>query len=74
MIGGSAGDISLVGPGVYGSGEPEINSGVGRDAVCLERMSTDITALKLQYEKLRQRQRQAHIIIAGMPFSYSVIV
>ena len=30
-----------------------------------ERMSLDINQLKQQYKKLRQRQKQAHIILAG---------
>ncbi|KAK7474153.1 hypothetical protein BaRGS_00034613, partial [Batillaria attramentaria] len=59
----SSADISLVGPGAYGA-EADIPMG-SRDAVYMERMSTDISALKMQYEKLRLRQRQAHIIIAA---------
>ena len=56
-------DISVVGPGAYGA-ESEPGPG-SRDCVYMERMSTDMTALKMQYDKLRKRQRQAHIIIAG---------
>ncbi|XP_076447278.1 TBC1 domain family member 30-like isoform X2 [Babylonia areolata] len=60
---GKGTDISLVGPGAYGA---ETESATGsRDSMYMERMSTDITALKMQYDKLRQRQRQAHVIIAG---------
>ena len=52
-----------MGPGAYGvESEPALG---GRDSVYMERMSTDITALKMHYDKLRQRQRQAHVIIAG---------
>lgn len=61
-------DISLVGPGAYG-GECEPVSGGGRDAMYMERMTTDMTALKMQYDKLRLRQRQAHVIIAGQSTS-----
>lgn len=55
-------DISVLGPGVYGSGsDPTIVKGTMQ----MERMSTDINNLKLQYQRLKQRQQQAHIIIAG---------
>ncbi|XP_041350161.1 TBC1 domain family member 30-like [Gigantopelta aegis] len=60
---GSVADISVLGPGVYGSTSD--NLGSGQSAVYMERMSTDITALQKQYEKLRQRQTQAHIIISA---------
>lgn len=30
-----------------------------------ERLALDITTLKQQYAKLRERQRQAHIILSG---------
>ena len=60
---GSVADISVLGPGVYGSTPDPL--GPGQSAVYMERMSTDITALQRQYEKLRQRQTQAHVIISG---------
>ncbi|KAL8621790.1 hypothetical protein ACOMHN_016277 [Nucella lapillus] len=60
---GKGTDISVVGPGAYGA-DSELVTG-SRDSVYMERMSTDITALKMQYDKVRQRQRQAHVIIAG---------
>ncbi|KAL8567448.1 hypothetical protein ACOMHN_010039 [Nucella lapillus] len=60
-------DISVVGPGVFG-GEPEALSG-GRDsgtsAVYMERMSTDLGALRQHYNRLRQRQQQAHVVITA---------
>ncbi|KAK7101893.1 hypothetical protein V1264_020204 [Littorina saxatilis] len=56
-------DISLVGPGAYGA-ESDMVAG-SRDAVYMERMTTDLTALKMQYDKLRLRQRQAHVFIAA---------
>lgn len=65
-------DISVVGPGAYGV-ESELGPG-SRDCVYMERMSTDMTALKMQYDKLRQRQRQAHIIIAGQLIVLSLLV
>lgn len=34
----------------------------------MERMCTDINSLKKQYNRLKQRQNQAHIIIAGKNF------
>ncbi|KAK3578758.1 hypothetical protein CHS0354_035662 [Potamilus streckersoni] len=56
-------DISALGPGAYGIGnEPSIISGV---PAYMERMTTDISALKKQYQKLRQRQTQAHIILTA---------
>lgn len=65
-------DISVVGPGAYGA-ESELGPG-SKDCVYMERMSTDMTALKMQYDKLRQRQRQAHIIIAGQLIVLSLLV
>lgn len=52
----------MLGPGVYG---PMLEEGATKGAPQMERMSTDIHSLKLQYERLKERQRQAHIIIAG---------
>jgi len=37
----------------------------------MERMSTDINALKKQYTRLRQRQNQAHVIITGTQYDIS---
>lgn len=53
----------MVGPGAYGMGG-DSNQAVG-SSVYLERMCTDIGSLKKQYSKLKQRQTQAHVIIAG---------
>ncbi|XP_055882786.1 TBC1 domain family member 30-like isoform X2 [Biomphalaria glabrata] len=58
----SSSDISVLGPGVYGPGGDD---GIPKGSLQMERMTTDIQSLKLQYEKLKQRQRQAHIIIAA---------
>ncbi|KAK6175337.1 hypothetical protein SNE40_013824 [Patella caerulea] len=58
---GTEADISSVGPGAFGA---SVDS-QGHRIPYMERMSTDIHALKKQYETLRLRQRQAHIIIAG---------
>lgn len=61
-------DISVLGPGVYGSGMEE---GAPKGVPEMERMTTDIQSLKLQYERLKQRQKQAHVIIAaGMTCCY----
>ena len=55
-------DISKVGPGAYGaSGETQQLP----SSIYMERMCTDINSLKKQYDRLKQRQNQAHIIIAG---------
>ncbi|XP_052677813.1 TBC1 domain family member 30-like isoform X1 [Crassostrea angulata] len=59
----STADISMVGPGAYGMGG-DSNQAVG-SSVYLERMCTDIGSLKKQYSKLKQRQTQAHVIIAA---------
>ena len=63
-------DISVLGPGVYGEGRGGgAANGQGGGKVSephtMERMTTDIQSLKMQYERLKQRQQQAHIIIAG---------
>ncbi|XP_055999134.1 TBC1 domain family member 30-like isoform X3 [Ostrea edulis] len=59
----SAADISMVGPGAYGMGGDV--SQTSDSSVYLERMCTDIGSLKKQYSKLKQRQTQAHVIIAA---------
>jgi len=38
-----------------------------------DRLALDISALKQQYAKLRERQRQAHIILTGKKFLYSMV-
>ena len=59
----SPADISMVGPGAYGM-DGDSGQALG-SSVYLERMCTDIGSLKKQYSKLKQRQTQAHVIIAG---------
>ena len=59
---GSVPDISSLGPGAYSLG-PSESSGTANVPAYMERMTTDISALKKQYAKLRQRQAQAHIIL-----------
>lgn len=55
-------DISKLGPGAYGaSGETQQLP----SSIYMERMCTDINSLKKQYDRLKQRQNQAHIIIAA---------
>ncbi|KAL4225983.1 hypothetical protein ACF0H5_013970 [Mactra antiquata] len=61
---GSLPDISSLGPGAYGLG-PADGSGMSNVPAYMERMTTDISALKKQYTKLRQRQNQAHIILSS---------
>ncbi|XP_067685212.1 TBC1 domain family member 30-like isoform X1 [Haliotis asinina] len=60
-LGSGSADISALGPGAYGI-HPDAQ---GAGPVYMERMCTDIGSLKKQYEKLRLRQRQAHIIISA---------
>ena len=47
------------------SGQPfkDGNAGPSQQNVDKERLTVDISALKQQYSKLRQRQKQAHIIL-----------
>ncbi|XP_064632060.1 TBC1 domain family member 30-like isoform X3 [Lineus longissimus] len=54
-------DISNVSPGAYAANPHEQM----QDSPFMERMTTDIDALRKQYEKLRQRQQQAHVILAA---------
>lgn len=60
---GSVPDFSSLGPGAYGQGSAD-NLGIPGIPAYMERMSTDIGALQKQYAKLKQRQRQAHIILS----------
>ena len=61
-LSGSNFDISKASPGAYGA-QPEIIGPL--TSVYAERMSLDIVQLNQQYKKLKQRQNQAHIILAG---------
>jgi len=38
-----------------------------------DRLALDISALKQQYAKLRERQRQAHIILTGKKSLYNMV-
>ncbi|XP_014776904.1 uncharacterized protein LOC106873883 isoform X2 [Octopus bimaculoides] len=59
-------DISMVGPGIYGMPSvTDSNLTVNRSSAYMERMTTDLCALKKQYQRLRQRQAQAHIILSA---------
>ncbi|XP_036368894.1 uncharacterized protein LOC115223845 isoform X1 [Octopus sinensis] len=60
-------DISMVGPGIYGmpSVTDSNNLTVNRSSAYMTRMTTDLSALKKQYQRLRQRQAQAHIILSA---------
>ncbi|XP_074645749.1 TBC1 domain family member 30-like [Tubulanus polymorphus] len=55
-------DISNVSPGAYAANPHEHKS---LSPAYMERMCTDINYLQKHYQKLRQRQRQAHVIIAN---------
>lgn len=59
---GSNFDISKASPGAYAA-QPEDLAPLA--SMYAERMSLDINQLKQQYKKLRQRQKQAHIILAA---------
>lgn len=57
------GDIS---PGAVGHGYSGNHPTPSANNVDAERMSLDISALKKQYAKLRERQKQAHVILTGI--------
>lgn len=61
----SSSDISVMGPGVYGTAVPTDLGSSAKSSAYMERMTTDLNALKKQYKKLRQRQTQAHIILTA---------
>lgn len=56
------GDIS---PGAVSHGFGENHPTPSTNNIDAERMSLDISALKKQYAKLRERQKQAHVILTG---------
>jgi hypothetical protein len=55
-------DISEVGPGAYAAHPEVFDFGA---AACSERASLDIDMLSRRYKRLKERQRQAHVILAG---------
>ena len=61
----SAFDMTKVSPGAYAA-QPETLP--TSSSAYAERMTMDISMLKKQYKKLRERQQQAHIILTCKPF------
>ena len=59
---GSSFDVSKISPGAYGAQSENIAPG---PIAFAERMSLDMGQLRQQYYRLRERQKQAHIILAG---------
>ncbi|XP_042908161.1 TBC1 domain family member 30-like isoform X2 [Parasteatoda tepidariorum] len=59
----SSAAIGNVGPGAYGASEN--NFPLSFNNFNTERMTLDISSLKKQYMKLRERQKQAHVILSG---------
>ena len=57
-------DISKATPGAYAEHAPQ-NEAVTPSSV-IQRSTMDIGMLHMQYRRLRQRQKQAHIILAGI--------
>lgn len=57
-------NFSSIGPGAFGATVGNFLDPV-RQTPDADRMSLDISALKKQYAKLRERQKQAHIILTG---------
>lgn len=64
----SSASFSNIGPGAYGSVESNIP--LSFTNFNTERLTLDISSLKKQYMKLRERQKQAHVILSGMNFKY----
>ncbi|KAF8782408.1 TBC1 domain family member 30 like protein [Argiope bruennichi] len=60
---GSAVAMGNIGPGAYSSSEN--NFPLSFTNFNTERMTLDISSLKKQYMKLRERQKQAHVILTG---------
>ena len=56
------GDISKVSPGAYAASSHDLSI---YQPAYLERMNTDLGSLRKQYSKLKQRQQQAHVLLAG---------
>ena len=59
---GSNFDISKASPGAYAVNPELLNLGASAYS---ERMTLDVHMLRNQYKRLRERQKQAHIILAG---------
>lgn len=66
MSSSSASSFNNIGPGAYSS--VESNLPLSFTNFNTERMTLDISSLKKQYMKLRERQKQAHIILSGNLF------
>ena len=62
---GSRSDISKVGLGAYEVTSPLAGTPERTTSAYAERMTLDLHTLHKQYAKLRERQKQAHIILAG---------
>lgn len=60
----SASSFSNIGPGAYNS--VENNLPLSFTNFNTERLTLDISSLKKQYMKLRERQKQAHVILSGL--------
>ena len=56
-------DVSKASPGAYAATPHQLTPASAH----AERMSMDLASLKKQYSKVRQRQKQAHIILTGKP-------
>ena len=54
-------DVSKASPGAYAATPHQLTPASAH----AERMSMDLASLKKQYSKVRQRQKQAHIILTG---------
>ncbi|XP_038054480.1 TBC1 domain family member 30-like isoform X2 [Patiria miniata] len=61
----SPSDITRVSPGAYGASSSEDGLSQRLSTAMLERMNTDIYALKKQYWRIQRRQQQAHVIYSS---------
>lgn len=64
----SSASFSNIGPGAYGSVESNIP--LSFTNFNTERLTLDISSLKKQYMKLRERQKQAHVILSGTVLNF----
>ncbi|XP_013785215.2 TBC1 domain family member 30-like isoform X2 [Limulus polyphemus] len=63
--------FTLIGPGVFSTASGNLLPSPSSSNVNPERMTLDISALKKQYAKLRERQKQAHIILTGTFYQHN---
>ncbi|XP_076358517.1 uncharacterized protein LOC143251059 isoform X2 [Tachypleus tridentatus] len=63
--------FTLIGPGIFSTASGGLLPSPSSSNINPERMTLDISALKKQYAKLRERQKQAHIILTGTFYQHN---